>query len=100
MKDIRILVVDDEKRIVDLVRLYLEREGYIVDEALNGEDALEMISQKSYDLIILDIMLPVVDGWTVCKELRKNYDTPVIMLTARAMNSTRYWALNLVQMTT
>jgi len=83
MKDIRILVVDDEKRIVDLVRLYLEREGYIVDEALNGEDALEMISQKSYDLIILDIMLPVVDGWTVCKELRKNYDTPVIMLTAR-----------------
>ncbi len=83
MKDIRILVVDDEKRIVDLVRLYLEREGFAVDEAFDGETALKMISERSYDLIILDLMLPVVDGWTVCKELRKNHDTPVIMLTAR-----------------
>ncbi|MFY9440072.1 MAG: response regulator transcription factor [Tepidanaerobacteraceae bacterium] len=83
MKDLRILVVDDEKRIVDLVRLYLEREGYVVDEAFNGEAALDMISKRSYDLIVLDIMLPVIDGWTVCKELRKKYDTPVIMLTAR-----------------
>ena len=77
MKDLRILVVDDEKRIVDLVRLYLEREGYIVDEAFNGEAALDMISKRSYALIVLDIMLPVIDGWTVCKELRKKYDTPL-----------------------
>ncbi|HHY42674.1 MAG TPA: response regulator transcription factor [Thermoanaerobacterales bacterium] len=83
MKGIRILVVDDEKRIVDLVRLYLEREGFIVDEAYDGETALDMISSKSYDLIILDLMLPVIDGWTVCKEIRKKYDTPVMMLTAR-----------------
>ncbi|MGI5860346.1 MAG: response regulator, partial [Tepidanaerobacteraceae bacterium] len=78
MHNIRILVVDDEKRIVDLVRLYLEKEGFAVDEAFNGEQALDMMSKTSYDLIILDLMLPVVDGWTVCKELRKKYDTPVI----------------------
>ncbi|AEE91709.1 two-component response regulator [Tepidanaerobacter acetatoxydans Re1] len=79
----RILVVDDEKRIVDLVRLYLEREGFIVDEAFEGQQALDMISSVSYDLIILDLMLPVIDGWTVCKKIREKYDTPVIMLTAR-----------------
>ncbi|WP_213974430.1 response regulator transcription factor [Tepidanaerobacter acetatoxydans] len=79
----RILVVDDEKRIVDLVRLYLEREGFIVDEAFEGQQALDMISSVSYDLIILDLMLPVIDGWTVCKQIREKYDTPVIMLTAR-----------------
>ena len=83
LQDIRILVVDDEKRMVDLVRLYLEREGFVVDEAFNGEQALDMISKTPYDLIILDLMLPVIDGWTVCKELRKKYNTPVIMLTAR-----------------
>lgn len=83
MQDIKILVVDDEKRIVDLVKLYLEREGYVVDEAFDGETALDMLSKRPYDLIILDLMLPVIDGWTVCKELRKSYDTPVIMLTAR-----------------
>ncbi len=81
--DARILVVDDEKRIVDLVRLYLEREGFIVDEAFEGQQALDMISNVSYDLIILDLMLPVIDGWTVCKQIREKYDTPVIMLTAR-----------------
>lgn len=83
MQDIRILVVDDEKRIVDLVRLYLEKEGFAVDEAFSGEQALDMISKITYDLIILDLMLPIIDGWTVCKELRKKYDMPVIMLTAR-----------------
>ncbi len=83
MQNIKILVVDDEKRMVDLVKLYLEREGFTVEEAFNGQQALDMIAKTSYDLIILDLMLPVVDGWTVCKELRKKYDTPVIMLTAR-----------------
>lgn len=83
VQDIRILVVDDEKRMVDLVKVYLEREGYLIDEASNGQQALDMISKTTYDLIILDLMLPIVDGLTVCKELRKKYDTPVIMLTAR-----------------
>ncbi|MDD4569193.1 MAG: response regulator transcription factor [Tepidanaerobacteraceae bacterium] len=83
MQDIKILVVDDEKRIVDLVRIYLEREGFLIDGAYNGQQALDMISKSAYDLIILDLMLPVLDGLTVCKEIRKKYDTPVIMLTAR-----------------
>jgi len=81
--DIKILVVDDEKRIVDLVKKYLEREGFSVDEAFNGQQALNKISSSSYDLIILDLMLPIVDGWTVCKDIRQKYDTPIIMLTAR-----------------
>lgn len=83
MHDIKILVVDDEKRIVDLVKKYLEREGFSVDEAFNGQQALDMISSSSYHLIILDLMLPVIDGWTVCKDIRQKYDTPIIMLTAR-----------------
>lgn len=83
MQDIKILVVDDEKRIVDLVRIYLEREGFLIDGAYNGQQALDMISKSAYDLIILDLMLPVLDGLTVCKEIRKKYDTPVIMLTTR-----------------
>jgi len=81
--DIKILVVDDEKRIVDLVKIYLEREGFSVDEAFDGQQALDKISSSSYDLIILDLMLPIVDGWTVCKDIRQKYDTPIIMLTAR-----------------
>ncbi|SHM91175.1 two component transcriptional regulator, winged helix family [Caldanaerovirga acetigignens] len=83
MEQVRILVVDDEKKMIDLVRLYLEKEGFKVDEALNGQQALEMIEKAEYNLIILDLMLPVVDGWTVCKEIRKKYDIPIIMLTAR-----------------
>lgn len=83
MSDVKILVVDDEKRMVDLVRLYMEKEGFSVDEAYDGQQALDMISETSYSLIILDLMLPVIDGWTVCRELRKKYDIPVIMLTAR-----------------
>ena len=65
MHNIRILVVDDEKRIVDLVRLYLEKEGFAVDEAFNGEQALDMMSKTSYDLIILDLMIHLLDGFTV-----------------------------------
>lgn len=83
MKDIRILVVDDEKRIVELVKLYLEKEGFTVHEAYNGEKALELVSKNEYNLIILDLMLPVIDGWTVCREIRKEHDIPIIMLTAR-----------------
>ncbi|MDK2880094.1 MAG: two-component system, OmpR family, response regulator ResD [Thermoanaerobacteraceae bacterium] len=83
MTEIRVLMVDDEKRMVELVKLYLEKEGYVVDEAYDGQQALDMINKTKYNLIILDLMLPVVDGWTVCKEIRKKYDIPVIMLTAR-----------------
>lgn len=83
MHDIKILVVDDEKRIVDLVKIYLEKEGFSVDEAFDGQQALDMVSRSSYDLIILDLMIPIVDGWTACRQIRQKYDTPIIMLTAR-----------------
>ncbi len=83
MSESKVLVVDDEKRMVELVKLYLEKEGFIVDEANDGQRALDMVKENKYNLIILDLMLPVVDGWTVCKEIRKNSDVPIIMLTAR-----------------
>jgi two-component system response regulator ResD len=83
MSESKVLVVDDEKRMVELVKLYLKKEGFIVDEANDGQRALDMVKQNKYNLIILDLMLPVVDGWTVCKEIRKNSDVPIIMLTAR-----------------
>ncbi len=79
----KILVVDDEKRIVEILKAYLERDGYQVIAAYDGQSALELARRYSPDLIILDLMLPEVSGWDVCRELRKESDVPVIMLTAR-----------------
>ncbi|MFC2031995.1 response regulator [Chloroflexota bacterium] len=79
----KILVVDDEKRIVEIVQAYLERDGYQVITAYDGRSALELARNNSPDLIILDLMLPEVSGWDVCRELRRESDVPIIMLTAR-----------------
>lgn len=78
-----ILIVDDEPKMRDLVKLYLEREGFKVTEAGDGEVALELFKKTKYDLVILDIMMPKLDGLSVCKEIRKNSETPIIMLTAK-----------------
>ncbi|OFW74880.1 MAG: DNA-binding response regulator [Alicyclobacillus sp. RIFOXYA1_FULL_53_8] len=78
----RILVVDDEERIRRLVRMYLERSGFQVDEAEDGKRALDMTFEGSYSLIILDLMLPGMDGRDVCAQIRQYYQTPIIMLTA------------------
>ena len=78
-----VLVVDDERNIVDLVRLYLEKEGYGVIAASNGEEALTLHDRHDPNLVILDLMLPRVDGLEVCREIRRRADTPIIMLTAR-----------------
>jgi DNA-binding response OmpR family regulator len=78
-----ILVVDDEKNIVQLARLYLGNEGFNVDEAYDGKQALEKARSTNPDLIVLDIMMPEMDGLSVCKELRKTSNVPVIILTAR-----------------
>jgi DNA-binding response OmpR family regulator len=78
-----ILVVDDEKNIVQLARLYLGNEGFRVEEAYDGKQALEKARAVSPDLIVLDIMMPEMDGLSVCKELRKTSNVPVIVLTAR-----------------
>jgi two-component system alkaline phosphatase synthesis response regulator PhoP len=79
----RILVVDDEINIIDLTRLYLEREGFQVDSATDGAQALEKIRDLEPALVVLDIMLPEVDGFEVCRQTRATSDVPIIMLTAR-----------------
>ncbi|MDI4645444.1 MULTISPECIES: response regulator transcription factor [Cohnella] len=79
----RILVVDDEERIRRLLRMYLEKEGYVIEEAEDGETALKLALQEEYDLIVLDLMLPGIDGMEVCSRLRQSKATPVIMLTAK-----------------
>ncbi|MEH7454312.1 response regulator transcription factor [Gottfriedia acidiceleris] len=79
----KILIVDDEQEICQLVGMYLENSGYSWDEANNGESALSKISQSNYDLLILDIMMPIMDGWTLCKKIRETSNVPVIFLTAK-----------------
>jgi DNA-binding response OmpR family regulator len=79
-----ILVVDDERNIVDLVRLYLEQDGFAVITAADGEAALAIHARQDPDLVILDLMLPKVDGLEVCREIRRRGGTPVLMLTARS----------------
>ena len=79
----RLLVVDDEEKIRLVIRKYAEFEGYEIEEAENGMKAIQMCRQKDFDLIILDIMMPELDGFSTCKEIRKEKDIPVIMLSAR-----------------
>ncbi|MBG9774577.1 response regulator transcription factor [Brevibacillus laterosporus] len=83
MEDIRVLIVDDEKEIRDLLRKYLERELYQVDVAVNGEEALQMFEKNKYSLMVLDVMMPKVDGIEVCRRLRNKTNIPILMLTAK-----------------
>src|SRR5690625_3282459 len=85
----KILVVDDEERIRRLIRMYLEREEFLIEEAEDGKEALDLALNNDYDLILLDIMMPEMDGIQVCEELRKEKTTPVIMLTAKGEESNR-----------
>jgi DNA-binding response OmpR family regulator len=78
-----VLIADDEKNIVQLARMYLVSEGFTVESAPNGREALEKVRQVKPDLVILDLMMPDIDGWEVCRRLRKESDIPIIMLTAR-----------------
>jgi len=91
----KILVADDEAKIRDLVRMYLQAEGFAVTEAKDGRQALELFKQTPFDLIILDIMMPGVDGREVCREIRKSSGVPVIMLTARGEEVDRVLGLEL-----
>ncbi|MBI4319953.1 MAG: response regulator transcription factor [Chloroflexi bacterium] len=78
------MVVDDEKNIVQLAKLYLTREGYNVEAAFDGKEALEKARTSNPSLIVLDLMLPEMDGWEVCRRLRKESEVPIIILTARS----------------
>ncbi|NBJ70458.1 MULTISPECIES: response regulator transcription factor [Clostridia] len=88
-KESKVLVVDDEERIRRLIRMYMERDGFLVEEAENGREALTLALENHYDVILLDIMMPEMDGVEVCQELRKEKDTPVIMLTAKGEEANR-----------
>ncbi len=79
----RILIVDDEPHIVELAKLYLERDGYQVSGVGTGNDALEKLDSFKPDLVILDLMLPDIDGFEVCRRMRARSDVPILMLTAR-----------------
>lgn len=79
----KILIVDDDENICELLRLYLEKDGFDTIVANDGEQAVEFASKYTPDLILLDIMLPKLDGWQVCREIRKTSETPIIMLTAK-----------------
>ena len=80
----RILVVDDEKNIVDIIKYNLKKEGYDVITASDGEEAIKLNEEYEPDLILLDLMMPKLDGYAACRKIREKYDTPIIMLTARA----------------
>ena len=80
----KVLVVEDDINIAELLRLYLQKDGFEVSHAADGGKAVEMAKEIQPDLVLLDIMLPVMDGWQVCRELRKTMKMPIIMLTAKS----------------
>ena len=91
----KILIVDDEKRIVDIVKYNLKNEGFETIEAYDGEQAVSMAINQKPDLIILDVMLPELDGFSVCKKIRQTMSTPILMLTAKADEVDRILGLEL-----
>ena len=84
MSNIQILVVDDESRMRKLVKDFLQREGYSVLEAGDGMEAMDIFYEQKVDLVILDVMMPRMDGWQTCREIRRDSTVPIIMLTARS----------------
>jgi len=81
--DKKVLIVEDEKPISDILRFNLEQEGYKVEAAFDGEEALKKVYQFQPDLMLLDVMLPKLDGFQVCRKIRENFNIPIIMLTAK-----------------
>lgn len=79
----KILVADDDLNIAELLRLYLEKEGYSVTVACDGVDAMEKFNADTPDIVLLDVMMPRLDGWQVCREIRQRSNCPIIMLTAK-----------------
>jgi len=83
LSNTRILIIDDEELIRDVIKEYISPENFSADEAADGREALELFQHNNYNLIILDVMMPKMDGWSVCREIRKTSQVPIIMLTAR-----------------
>ena len=95
MEKKRILVADDEARIREMIREYASLEDYRIDEAADGAEALARFTSDKYDLILLDVMMPQMDGWSVCRAIRRTSDVPVIMLTARGQEYDRLFGFEL-----
>ena len=91
----KILIVEDEANIRELLRLYLEREGYTVLEAENGVEGIKKWKSDKPDMLLLDVMMPVMDGWAVCREIRAESDVPSIMLTAKGETADRVSGLEM-----
>jgi two-component system, OmpR family, response regulator VanR len=83
LMSINILVVDDEQSIADLIEVYLKNEGFTIYKFYNGQDVLQCVESRQLELAILDVMLPDIDGFTLCQKIRENHNFPVIMLTAK-----------------
>ena len=96
----KILIVEDEANIRELLRLYLEREGYTVLEAENGVEGIKKWKSDKPDMLLLDVMMPVMDGWAVCREIRAESDVPIIMLTAKGETADRVSGLEMARTTT
>ena len=89
------LVIEDDRNIAELLRLYLEKDGFAVSRASDGGEAMEMFRAYNPDIVLLDIMLPVMDGWSILREIRKVSKTPVIMLTAKGESSDKVSGLEM-----
>lgn len=83
MREVKVLVVDDDVNICNILRLYLEKEMYKVQVAYNGKEAMELYGSMLPDIVLLDVMMPEIDGWELCRFIRKNGNCPVIMITAK-----------------
>ncbi|MDX1770254.1 MAG: response regulator transcription factor [Planococcaceae bacterium] len=90
-----ILLVDDERRMLDLLELFLMPKGYTCKKATSGEDALKILNEDEIHLVVLDVMMPFMDGWKTCVEIRKRSDVPILMLTARTDKSDVVKGLNI-----
>jgi DNA-binding response OmpR family regulator len=92
---VRILVVDDDPDLVDIIGYSLRKDGHLVTVAASGEDALRQVELDGPDMVVLDVMLPGIDGFEVCRRIRRRSRTPVILLTARGDEADRVWGLDL-----
>lgn len=95
MAEERILLIEDENRIREMLKEYLENEGYKITEAVDGAEGLDKFKSAEFDMIVLDVMLPKVDGWSVCREVRRTSSIPVMMLTARGEEYDRLFGFEL-----
>lgn len=93
--DRKILVVDDDEELVDFLEDYLEKDGYEVRGTYNGKDALRRFREREFDLVVLDLMLPEMDGYRVCERMRREAETPIIMLTAKTSDEEKIKGLDL-----